>query len=275
MLKKFIHSITEFLGFRLLRVSNFEGIMKSVVAGQRDRMKLDVILSWHAESIKLGLDLALKESRGQIGQDIAALVVNNFKKEGFFVEFGAGNGVDGSNTYILERHFGWHGILSEPARSWEGELKKNRSCSIDTRAVWGRTGDLIEFREADSLYESGIIEAANDVKGPIQETTRYSVETVSLQDLLEKNNAPSEIDYISIDTEGSEEVILKEFPFEKYTFNFISIEHNRSSTQIPIREILRRNGYRRIITPFGFEDWFIRDSLLNIAPNNLNFFLDD
>ena len=52
------------------------------------------------------------------------------------------------------------------------------------------------------------------------------VETISLNDLLDFYNAPKLIDYISIDTEGSELDIIQNFDFKKRTINIISIEHN-------------------------------------------------
>ena len=56
--------------------------------------------------------------------------------------------------------------------------------------------------------------------------SKYKVHTISLKDLLLKNNAPKEIDLISIDTEGSELEIIEQFDFNKYKTKIIIIEHN-------------------------------------------------
>ena len=57
----------------------------------------------------------LPRSRSQLRQDIFVLCTLDFKRNGFFVEFGATNGVDLSNSYLLETEFNWTGILAEPA----------------------------------------------------------------------------------------------------------------------------------------------------------------
>ena len=41
------------------------------------------------------------------------------KHGGFFLDIGAGDGVEISNTLRLERDFGWHGIAIEPSRQFE------------------------------------------------------------------------------------------------------------------------------------------------------------
>jgi hypothetical protein len=54
-------------------------------------------------------------SQSQYKQDIFVLTQLGFKRNGYFAEFGATNGLELSNSYLLERQFGWSGILAEPA----------------------------------------------------------------------------------------------------------------------------------------------------------------
>ena len=75
---------------------------------------------------------ALQENmKAQIGQDIFVLFSLSWKRNGYFVEFGATNGVDLSNTYLLEKNFNWNGILAEPAKVWHKDLVSNRNVSVD------------------------------------------------------------------------------------------------------------------------------------------------
>ncbi len=78
--------------------------------------------------------------KSQLGQEIFTLCENNFKRDGYFVEFGATNGIELSNTYVLEKEFGWNGILAEPALVWHNQLYENRSCNIDIDCVWTNSG---------------------------------------------------------------------------------------------------------------------------------------
>jgi hypothetical protein len=59
--------------------------------------------------------LFLRDSKSQLGQDIFALFTSNFKTGGTFLEIGAADGITLSNSYILEKYFGWTGVLCEPA----------------------------------------------------------------------------------------------------------------------------------------------------------------
>jgi hypothetical protein len=86
-------------------------------------------------------------SKAQLRQDIFALSEVNFKKGGFFVEFGATDGAYLSNTYLMEKEFGWRGILAKPARWWHDALKNSRSCCIETDCVWRETGCKLTFNE--------------------------------------------------------------------------------------------------------------------------------
>ena len=53
----------------------------------------------------------------------------NFKN-GFFIECGANDGVNQSNTWYFEKKLNWRGILIEPVPNLFKELKKNRNKKI-------------------------------------------------------------------------------------------------------------------------------------------------
>jgi hypothetical protein len=87
------------------------------------------------------------------------------------------------------------------------------------------------------------------------------VETVSLEDLLLDYKAPKHIDFLSIDTEGSEFEILNAFDFRKYSFGVICVEHNFTINRDKIRALLEGNGYKQVHVELSeFDDWFVLDS---------------
>lgn len=92
----------------------------------------------------------------------------------------------------------------------------------------------------------------------------YYVETITLTKLLDQEKAPKYIDYLSIDTEGSEYEILKEFDFSKYRFGVLTIEHNHNDNESKIDEVLIKNGYSRVHQIISdFDAWYISNELIN------------
>lgn len=61
------------------------------------------------------------------------------------------DGVEHSDTYLLEREFEWGGILAEPQKECEERLKLNRRCEIDTRAVYSESGKTLDFFQQGHL----------------------------------------------------------------------------------------------------------------------------
>jgi FkbM family methyltransferase len=204
-----------------------------------------------------------KESKSQIGQDLFVISHLNFKKNGFFVEFGATNGIDLSNTYILEKNFEWKGILAEPAKFWHTDLKKNRHAHIETSCVFKTSGESLLFNEADDTELSTIDTYSNVIDGYKENRKigkKYLVNTISLKDLLDKYNAPKNIDYLSIDTEGSEFEILSNFNFADYSIKIITCEHGYRPGSNKIYDLLIRNGYTQVYSEFSKWDyWFIKE----------------
>ncbi len=187
-------------------------------------------------------------------QDLFVLYVLKEKKNGFFVEFGATDGIELSNTLILEKEYNWRGILAEPAKSFHPFLFSNRNVIIETNCVWKHSNEIVKFQEFAGTGLSGI------TKNIFTNSNRstYDVETISLFDLLLKHNAPSIIDFLSIDTEGSEFEILNSFNFKKYEIKIIIVEHNYKKIRKDIYNLLTLNGYKRVFTNLSFQDdWYI------------------
>ena len=67
----------------------------------------------------------IKKSKSQMKQDLFVISELKMQTNGFFVEFGATNGIDLSNTFLLESYFNWTGILAEPAKCCYESLKIN------------------------------------------------------------------------------------------------------------------------------------------------------
>lgn len=204
-------------------------------------------------------------SCAQILQDLWVLYELKEKRSGYFVEFGACDGVTLSNTLLLEKTFGWQGALAEPARAWHDALRTNRSCYISSKCVYRTDGARILFRETDIRELSTLEELKHlDFHAPARDSgAQYEVETISLSNFLKEARAPKEIDYLSIDVEGAELDILKSFNFDEYNIKLITIEHNFADQRQEICDILERFGYRRKFMQLSmFDDWYVRPDLL-------------
>ncbi len=205
----------------------------------------------------------LPESRSQLRQDLFVLSRSEFRRNGYFVEFGATNGIDLSNTYLLEKDFGWSGILAEPALRWQEDLRRNRSAAIESNCVWTDTGSTLTFNEVE-VAEFSTIDRYSSSGLDLHRKTRqqgrtYQVNTISLNDLLSKHKAPRLIDYLSIDTEGSEFEILNSFDFSSHSFRVVTVEHNFTPERQKIFDLLTRHGYTRQFESLSkFDDWYVK-----------------
>lgn len=143
-------------------------------------------------------------AKAQLHQDLFVLLYLNFEKNGYFVEFDATNGVSLRNSWLLEKEFGWKGILAEPAVIWHEDLQQNRSSVIEKRCLWSVSDEKLLFNEAQSISTLQGFGEEDQHFELRKKGKKYEVETISLMDLLQHNDAPNLIDYLSIDTEGSE-----------------------------------------------------------------------
>jgi FkbM family methyltransferase len=212
---------------------------------------------------------ALTQSTSQLGQEIFVLSRLGWKRGGYYVEFGATDGRTLSNTWLLDRQFGWRGILAEPGRVWRDALvAEGRNAHLDFGCVWTETGQTLTFAETAYAELSTLSQFAGRDKHDRSDASTYEVTTISLTDLLMKHGAPQVIDYLSIDTEGSELAILEAFDFRRYRFRCITCEHNYTADRDKILDLLWRRGYRRVYEEFSqFDDWYVHESMLNSTPS--------
>ena len=205
------------------------------------------------------------DSESQLFQDLFVLDYLEYKKMGYFVEIGAAGGKDLSNTWLIEKNYDWTGILVEPGITWHDELRSNRTSIIVTKAIWSTSDQSLEFSQAARPDLSGFSEV---ISKDVTVDSKYFVRTLSLKDLLDLNAAPKLIEYLSIDVEGGELEILKNFDFNSYKFNFISVEHNYRSDRAQVAKLLEKVGYIKYLENISeFDDWYVQKG--SISPGRI------
>ena len=201
--------------------------------------------------------LHLEKSQSQLIQDL--IVINHFdlKKGGNFIEFGATDGITLSNTYQLENDFSWDGVLIEPVKTSFLELKNNRNVICLNKVVFNKK-NIINFHEDVSSELSTIEGFSNSDLNKRKKKTTYEVEAVTLNEIFKESLKTNYVDFISIDTEGTELIILENFNFKKYKFGFLCVEHNFTDNREKIHELLIENGYKRIYVEYSkWDDFYV------------------
>ena len=172
----------------------------------------------------------------QAGQDkiIKEIFFKN-KKNGFFVEIGAFDGIQGSNCYHFEKFLNWDGIALEPSRVQFEKLKKNRKCKILNEAVSHKIKE-VEFIEViegltqmsginDNFYQRNMNIISNNERS---KTQSINLKTITFEQAVPKN---TDIDYLSIDIEGGEMDLLNSINFHDNDIKVISVENNIPAEQ--------------------------------------------
>ena len=214
-----------------------------------------------------------EDIKSQLYQDMFASFIIGDKFEKTFFEFGATNGIDLSNSYTLERYLNWKGVLSEPSPQWHDELKKNRPyTNIISECIWSESNKELNFFESDvgelssleNFKENDKISMPGNTQARLKNGKNIIVKTISLNDAIEKQFNSKSPSYISIDTEGSEYEILKNFNFKKYRPLVFTIEHNFTDLQLKIDELMFVNNYIRVFNSLtAFDAWYVERSIFN------------
>lgn len=205
------------------------------------------------------------QSYSEHGQDI--FVYETFFREqttpGTFVDVGAYDGTTFSNTLLFER-LGWQGICIEPLPSAFAKLASCRKAICVNCAVADRAGEAT-FLEATMLtpYElmySGLKANFDDhharlIRKHGQEVKEYKVPVKLLHDILIEHKM-AHVDYLSVDAEGSEWKILRDFDLAAFGVSVVSVENNAKDGKL--RRHMMQRGYHLVRTFAGFDELYAR-----------------
>lgn len=192
----------------------------------------------------------LHQYYSQAGQDLWVLRdVFGFMCQGYFVDIGAAGGVELSNSYTLEKRFGWSGLCLEADPDSFVRLQRARSARCLNVCLDAEPGE-VSFRSGAGFY-GGI------VAGPADATDTRKITTVTLREVFARENVPTTIHYLSVDVEGYEERVMRGFPFETHHFLAATIE--RPSPVL--REELARQGYLLVGELPGLDAFYLHRSI--------------
>lgn len=168
---------------------------------------------------------------------------------GVFIEAGANDGVRQSNTYYFEKIRGWTGLLVEPVPEFAAACRKNRGRS------WVIEAALAAEDRADATVELQVAGLMSTVTGALGEgaaTARHVAAALAVQriatariihvpsrtlsSLIDEARITREIDLLSLDVEGAEEVALRGLDFSRHAPRFICVEVRNEATIAAVLE---------------------------------------
>lgn len=225
----------------LLRIKIIKKI--SIATILNENLIHQIILNIQSEKLRNALFLPSSVYGSQNNQDIFALIFNKMNS-GFFIEIGANDGFTYSNTVYLEEKFHWKGLLIEANPRYLNSLKNRKNSIVINKAIF-ETDGFIEFVDA-GLY-GGIKSSIDTIHS--KHTSNANILKVPCDNVNNifknyENLIPEIIDFISIDVEGVELMIVKQLLNTKYSFKCGVIEvNNRIEERKEIEQLLIKSGY--------------------------------
>ena len=140
---------------------------------------------------------------------------------GYFIECGANDGVDQSNTWYFEKILNWSGVLIEPLNKQFKELKKNRS---KKNKFFNMALCSSESNNTMILEDNDLTSSTNKQNNKTVKSNIVYVQSTTLTKILDEVSAPNLIDFFSLDVEGFEDQVIKGINFNKYNFKYFLIE---------------------------------------------------
>ena len=175
---------------------------------------------------------------------------DGFGEPGVCVEVGAANGVRGSNTLRFER-LGWRAICIEPNPAFAQSLAQNRNefyiCACGSHYVRSATLTVFDIGEKHIMSSVSSLSPDDrliaDHKSLINERRTVRTDVFTLDTVLSRAGGVDRIDFVSIDTEGTELAVLQGFDVARWNVPLLVVENNYDDKGIS--EYLTQFGYHR------------------------------
>lgn len=187
-----------------------------------------------------------KISYAQEGEDLILERHFNQKKEGFFVDIGAHHPMRFSNTYLFYKK-GWRGINVDATPGSMQFFQRKRPHDINLEMGVSESEGEIDFFIFD---EPALNSFDKDLSFQRERETEYKIIDVkkvkvrSLSAILDENLPKGKsIDFLSIDVEGLDEIVLKSNNWEKYRPEIVIIELYEWSDNHPSHQYMNSIGY--------------------------------
>lgn len=179
----------------------------------------------------------------------------------FFVDLAANDALVLSNTFVLEKN-GWEGVCIEANPEYWYRLAIFRTCTIIGAAVGGKPeDDGLEVNFALKGVFGGVVGHDTDNnEDNSANVVQVKRNLVSIFTIFNQTNVPRVIDYLSLDVEGAESLVMEHFPWSDYSFKFLTIERPKDD----LKEKLKLNGYKMVLvlTLYGETLWIHQPSVL-------------
>ena len=185
-------------------------------------------------------------------------------RQKFFVDLASNDAVILSNTLLLERN-NWRGLCIEPNPIYWYRLASYRTCSIIGAMVGGERendGTEVDVKLSNGVL-GGIVGEGMDNAGGGEEKRNI----VSISTVFEKYHAPEIMDYLSLDVEGAESYVMKNFDWDRYKFKFLTVERPKDD----LKHLFKENGYHQVrkITNWGETLW-IHQELVSLTIEDID-----
>jgi FkbM family methyltransferase len=168
---------------------------------------------------------------------------------GSCIDVGAANGVSGNNSYLFEEKK-WITLCVEANPALYAQCKAARTNTVNYAVSnYNKDGELFTIYHLHNGNEEAVSSLNADKRliddhaSMIKNTIEISVNVRTLDSIIEETSLFKTIDFVSIDTEGTELDVLKGFDINKWKPRLFVIENNYNNSEI--EEYLTAFSYKK------------------------------